>query len=333
MTDPTPARHGADPAPIRHGADPAPIRHFLRDDDLTPADQARVLDLADAMKKDRYGHRPLEGPRTVAVLFDKSSTRTRVSFAVGIGELGGLPLVIDAGSSQLGRGETIEDTARVLERQVAAIVWRTYGQERVEAMAAASGVPVVNALTDEFHPCQVLADLMTIREKKGRLAGLTLAYFGDGANNMAHSYLLGGAVAGMHVRIASPAAYQPDALILTDAAAIAARNGGSVEAVSDPAVAAAGAHVLATDTWVSMGQEGKDERVAALRPYQVNEELLAGAAADAIVLHCLPAYRGLEITAGVLDGWHSVVWDQAENRLHAQKALLAFLLERGGERS
>jgi ornithine carbamoyltransferase len=200
-------------------------------------------------------------------------------------------------------------------------------------MASASGVPVVNALTDRFHPCQILADLQTVRERKGRLAGLTLAYFGDGANNMAHSYLLGGALAGMRVRIAAPAAHQPDALILNEAAAIAARTGGSVEAVSDPAVAAAGAHVLATDTWVSMGQDGKEERVAALGPYQVNEELLAGAAPDAIVLHCLPAYRGLEISAGVLDGPHSVVWDQAENRLHAQKALLTFLLDRGAESS
>src|SRR5690606_2145045 len=177
------------------------VRHFLRDDDLTPQEQAQVLDLADAMKKDRFGYRPLEGPRTVAVLFDKNSTRTRVSFAVGIGELGGLPLVIDAGQSQLGRGETIEDTARVLERKLAVIVWRTYGQDRIEAMAAASRVPVINALTDSFHPCQILADLQTIRERKGGLAGRTLAYLGDGANNMAHSYLLGGATAGMHVRI------------------------------------------------------------------------------------------------------------------------------------
>jgi len=306
------------------------VRHFLRDDDLTPQEQAQVLDLADAMKKDRFGYRPLEGPRTVAVLFDKNSTRTRVSFAVGIGELGGLPLVIDAGQSQLGRGETIEDTARVLERQVAAIVWRTYGQDRIEAMAAASRVPVINALTDSFHPCQILADLQTIREHKGGLAGRTLAYLGDGANNMAHSYLLGGATAGMHVRIGAPDGYRPDPAIVADAAAIAARTGGSVEVLADPKAAAEGADVIATDTWVSMGQEGKDERVAALRPYQVNAGLLAVAASDAIVLHCLPAYREMEITAEVLDGPQSVVWDQAENRLHAQKALLAFLLEQSG---
>lgn len=316
--------------------DPAPgatRRHFLRDDDLTPEEQARVLDLADAMKKDRYGYRPLEGPQTVAVLFDKNSTRTRISFAVGIGELGGLPLIIDSGQSQMGRGESVEDTAKVLERQVAAIVWRTYGQDRIEEMAAASHVPVVNALTDSFHPCQILADLQTIRERKGTLAGLTLTYLGDGANNMAHSYLLGGAVAGMHVRVAAPEGYRPDAAVLADAAAIAATTGGSVETLADAREAVAGADVLATDTWVSMGQEGKDERVAALGPYQVNAEVLAVAKPDAIVLHCLPAYRGLEITGEVLDGPQSAVWDQAENRLHAQKALLTFLLEQSRGRS
>ncbi|GII88119.1 ornithine carbamoyltransferase, catabolic [Sphaerisporangium siamense] len=303
-------------------------RHFLRDDDLTPAEQAEVLDLAEVLKKDRHGHRPLAGPKTVAVLFDKHSTRTRVSFAVGVAELGGHPLIIDAAGSQLGRGEPVEDTARVLSRQVAAIVWRTFGQERIEAMASASTVPVVNALTDEFHPCQILADLLTVRERLGGTAGHVLTYLGDGANNMAHSYLLGGATAGMHVRIAAPPAHHPDTLILNRAAQIAATTGGSVTVLTDPAVAAAGAHVLATDTWVSMGQDGKDERVAVLLPYQLNAETLALAARDAVVLHCLPAYRGMEITAEVLDGPHSAVWDQAENRLHAQKALLQWLVAR-----
>ncbi|MFI6540160.1 ornithine carbamoyltransferase [Nonomuraea sp. NPDC050547] len=301
-------------------------RHFLKDDDLSPAEQAEVLALAAAMKKDRYGYRPFEGPKTVAVLFDKPSTRTRVSFAVGVGELGGLPLIIDGGASQMGRGEPIEDSARVLERQCAAIVWRTAGQERIEAMAEGTTVPVVNALTDEYHPCQILADLQTVRERFGTTKGLTLAYVGDGANNMAHSYLLGGATAGMHVRIGAPNGYQPDAVILDRAAAIAAGTGGSVVSLSDPAAAVRGAHVIATDTWVSMGQDGKDERVAALMPFQVNTELLAHAAGDAIVLHCLPAYRGYEITADVLDGPKSAVWDQAENRLHAQKALLHWLV-------
>ncbi|TKK83611.1 ornithine carbamoyltransferase [Herbidospora galbida] len=303
-------------------------RHFLRDDDLSPAEQAEVLDLAEAMKKDRYGYRPFEGPQTVAVLFDKPSTRTRISFAVGVAELGGNPLIMDLGTSQMGRGEPIEDTARVLDRQCSAIVWRTAGQERVEAMASASRVPVVNALTDEFHPCQVLADLLTVRERRGGLPGVTLAYFGDGANNMAHSYLLGGATAGMHVRIATPEAYTPAPEVVEKAGRIAAGTGGSVEVLTDPLAAAASADVLATDTWISMGHDGKDARVAALSPYQLNANLLALAAPGAIVLHCLPAYRGLEISADVLDGPRSAVWDEAENRLHAQKALLHWLVTR-----
>jgi ornithine carbamoyltransferase len=307
------------------------LRHFLRDDALSPAEQLALLDLAGQMKRERYARRPLDGPRAVAVIFDKPSTRTRVSFSVGIAELGGYPLVIDAQSSQLGRGEPVADTARVLERQVAAIVWRTFGQERIEEMAAASRVPVVNALTDEFHPCQILADLMTVREHRGELPGLTLTYLGDGANNMAHSYLLGGATAGLHVRIGAPAGYHPDPEVLARAAEIASGTGGSVAVTTDPAEAAAGADVLATDTWVSMGQEGeKAERASSaspFAPYAVDQAALARADAKAVVLHCLPAYRGLEIAAEVIDGRQSVVWDEAENRLHAQKALLTWLLE------
>jgi ornithine carbamoyltransferase len=307
------------------------LRHFLRDDDLTPGEQLAVLDLAGAIKHDRYARRPLDGPKAVAVIFDKPSTRTRVSFSIGVAELGGYPLVIDAQSSQLGRGEPIADTARVLDRQVAAIVWRTFGQDRIEAMAAASRVPVVNALTDEFHPCQILADLQTIREHRGELPGRTLTYLGDGANNMSHSYLLGGATAGMHVRIGAPEGYQPDPVVLARAAEIASGTGGSVLATTDPAAAADGADVLATDTWVSMGQEGEQAQRAAtaspFTPYAVDEAALARADERAVVLHCLPAYRGLEISAGVIDGPHSVVWDEAENRLHAQKALLTWLLE------
>ncbi|MFC7331291.1 ornithine carbamoyltransferase [Marinactinospora rubrisoli] len=309
------------------------MRHFLRDDDLTAAEQAAVLDLADAMKKDRFAHRPLAGPETVALIFDKPSTRTRVSFAVGVADLGGQPLVIDAQTSQLGRGEPIEDTARVLDRQCAAIVWRTFEQARIEAMASVSRVPVINALTDLFHPCQILADLQTVREHKGRLAGLTLAYFGDGANNMAHSYLLGGALAGMHVRISAPEGYHPDAAVLARAQEIAAGTGGSAEVIVNPVTAAAHADVLATDVWTSMGQEAEAaERVEPFRAYMVDELLLGVAASDAVVLHCLPAHRGEEIAADVIDGPHSVVWDQAENRRHAQKALLAFLLGRGDQR-
>jgi ornithine carbamoyltransferase len=305
------------------------IRHFLRDDDLSPDELIAVLDLADGLKKDRFAARPLDGPRAVAVLFDKSSTRTRVSFSIGIAELGGYPLVIDAGSSQLGRGESIEDTARVLGRQVAAIIWRTFGQDRVGAMAAAAGVPVVNALTDQFHPCQLLADLQTVRERKGRLAGLTLSYLGDGANNMAHSYLLAGANAGLHVRVGTPEGFVPDPAVLDAASRLAAGTGGSVRVLHDPAAAVDGADVLATDTWVSMGQEGEAaDRAQPFVPFCLDDAALARAADDAIVLHCLPAYRGKEITGSVLDGPASAVWDEAENRLHAQKALLVWLLER-----
>ena len=303
-------------------------RHFLRDDDLTPAEQAEVIDLAKAMKADREAFRPLAGPKAVALLFDKPSLRTRVSFTVGVAELGGLPLEIDTTKTHIGRGETITDIARVLSRQVAAITWRTAGQERIEELAQASTVPVINALTDEFHPCQILADLQTVAERLGSLAGRTLTYVGDGANNMGHSYLLGGATAGMHVRVASPAGYQPDPAIVAKAQEIAARTGGSAAVVDDAALAAKGADVLATDVWVSMGMADAPERTAALAPFQVNDELLSVAAPDAIVLHCLPAHRGEEITAAVLDGPASVVWDQAENRLHAQKALLAWLLDR-----
>jgi ornithine carbamoyltransferase len=304
-------------------------RHFLRDDDLTPDELIEVLDLADVLKGDRYARRPLDGPKTVAVLFDKSSTRTRVSFSVGIAELGGSALVIEAGTSQLGRGEPIADTARVLTRQVAAIVWRTFGQERIEEMAAASTVPVVNALTDDFHPCQILADLQTVREHKGKLAGLTMTYVGDAANNMANSYLLGGAAAGMHVRIGGPPSYQPDERVVADARRIAAGTGGSIFVTTSPEAAFDGADVVATDTWISMGKEDQTgERQGVFGDFAVTADALGRAADGAIVLHCLPAYRGAEIAAAVIDGAQSVVWDEAENRLHAQKALLVWLLER-----
>jgi ornithine carbamoyltransferase len=308
-------------------------RHFLRDDDLDPAELIEVLDLADRLKAERaagvLAERPLDGPRAVAVLFDKSSTRTRVSFSVGIAELGGYPLVLDSAGSQLGRGEPIEDTARVLARQCAAIVWRTGAQARIEALASASSVPVINALTDEFHPCQLLADLQTVRERHGRLAGLTLTYLGDGANNMAHSYLLAGANAGMHVRIGTPPGWQPDPEVLKKAGKLAATTGGSVAVHHDAATAAAGADVLATDTWVSMGQEQEaDQRAAPFVPFALDDAALALAAPGAVVLHCLPAYRGKEISASVIDGPASAVWDEAENRLHAQKALLVWLLVR-----
>ncbi|MCL3819154.1 ornithine carbamoyltransferase [Aeromicrobium wangtongii] len=305
------------------------IRHFLRDDDLTSTEQAEVLALAAELKADPYGRKPLAGPQTVAVIFDKASTRTRVSFGVGIADLGGSPLILDAAATQNGRGESPADTARVLGRMTSAIVWRTYAQSGLEEMAAHAGVPVVNALSDDFHPCQILADWQTVIEHKGSLAGLTVAYLGDGANNMGHSYLLGGATAGMHVRIGAPEGYQPDPRIVDDAAAIAAGTGGSVTVTADPSAALAGADVVITDTWVSMGQEAeKEARLALFGDYSITEKTLGLAAHDAIVLHCLPAYRGLEISAEVLDGPQSVVWDEAENRLHAQKALLVWLLEK-----
>jgi ornithine carbamoyltransferase len=302
-------------------------RHFLIDDDLEPVEVVAILDQADRLKKDRLAARPLAGPRSVAVLFEKQSTRTRVSFEVGIAELGGHPLIIDARTSQLVRGEPIEDTGQVLSRYVSAIVLRTYGHDRIEALAASSSVPVVNALSDLAHPCQWLADLMTIREHRGEPAGQTITYVGDG-NNVAHSILLGGALAGMHVRIASPSGYEPLAGIVKRATAISDRTGGSVSVTHDAAEAAAGADVLYTDVWASMGQENEsDERKLVFAPYQIDDRLVALAADDVMVLHCLPAHRGEEIAASVIDGPHSFVFDQAENRLHAQKALLAFLLE------
>ncbi|WP_347957876.1 ornithine carbamoyltransferase [Gordonia aichiensis] len=308
---------------------PAGVRHFLRDDDLTPAEQAEVLDLAAQMKRDRFGFRPLEGPRAVGVIFDKNSTRTRFSFEVGISQLGGHAVVVDGANTQMGRDESFADTGRVLSRFVDAIVWRTFGQNRLEAIAEYATVPVVNALSDTFHPCQVLADLQTIIERKGTAAGLTMTYFGDAANNMAHSLMLGGVTAGMHVRISGPSAFQPEPAVVADARRRAQETGGSVELISDPVAAATGTDVLVTDTWVSMGQEQDGlDRIGPFRPYQINGELLGYANPGAIVLHCLPAHRGEEITDEVIDGPASVVFDEAENRLHAQKALLAWLLDR-----
>jgi ornithine carbamoyltransferase len=301
-------------------------RHFLADDDLTPAEQGAVLDLAAVLKERRYdGPKPLAG-RAVAVVFEKPSTRTRLSFEIGLAELGAHPVVLDAQSTQLGRGETIEDTARVLSRYVSAIVIRTFGDDRIRALAQASNVPVVNALTDGFHPCQVLADLQTIRERKGSTRGLVLTYLGDGANNMANSYLVGGAMAGMEVRIAAPVGYQPDPVVVERA-----RRFGTTVVVTDDAKAAAeGADVLCTDVWVSMGMSGAEQRLHDLRHHAVDDAALALAAKDAVVLHCLPAHRGEEISASVIDGPQSAVWDEAENRLHAQKALVTWLLEQHG---
>jgi len=306
-------------------------RHFLKDDDITSAEQAEILRIALELKAAPYSERPFAGPKTVALIFDKTSTRTRVSFAVGVADLGGVPLIIDSQSSQMGAKESVADTARVLERQVAAIVWRTYAQAGLEEMAANSKVPVINSLSDDYHPCQLLADLLTIKEHKGTLAGLKIAYIGDAANNMGNSYLIACAMAGMHVSVAAPAGYLPDYHIVSRAEAIALQTGGSVSVASDPITAIAGADVVTTDTWISMGQESaKEQRLKDFAGYTVDAEIMKHAASDAIFLHCLPAFRGYEVSADVIDGPQSVIWDEAENRLHAQKALLVWLARNSG---
>ncbi|WP_125775364.1 ornithine carbamoyltransferase [Antribacter gilvus] len=306
-------------------------RHFLRDDDLSPGEQREVLELGLAFRQDRFVRRPLAGPRAVAFITDKPTLRTQVSFATGIAELGGFPLLVDGNLAQIGVRESIADTTRVLDRQVSAIVWRTYGQDRIEEMASVSRVPVINALTDDFHPCQILADLLTVAQLRGgagALPGTTFAYVGDAANNMGSSYLLGCVTAGMHVRVAGPEGYLPDPAVVARAEEIATQTGGSVTVTTDAVAAVTGADVVATDTWVSMGDEAEaEERSKPFWPYQLGAELLSRANSEAIVLHCLPAYRGKEITADVIDGPQSAVWDEAENRLHAQKALLAWLVE------
>jgi ornithine carbamoyltransferase len=305
-------------------------RHFLVDTDLSQQEQTEVLELAARLKADRWAHRPYAGPQTVAVIFDKTSTRTRVSFSAGIADLGGNPLMINPGESQLGK-ESVADTARVFSRMASTIVWRTYAQSGLEEMAAAATVPVVNGLSDDYHPCQILADLLTVREHRGGLAGLTFAYLGDAANNMAHSYLLGGATAGMHVRVAGPESHLPDPAVVRAAEERAGQTGGSVRVTTDPAEALAGADVVCTDTWVSMGQEAETEaRAEVFRAYSVDAAAMARAAPGALFLHCLPAFRGSEVAAEVIDGPQSVVWDEAENRLHAQKALLVWLMARSG---
>ncbi|WFP15600.1 ornithine carbamoyltransferase [Citricoccus muralis] len=311
------------------------IRHFLIDTDLSPAEQREVLDLAALMKAEPYRFRPLEGPQTGIVLFDKTSTRTRVSFSAGIAALGGSPLIINPGESQLGHKETISDSARVFARMSSVVIWRTFAQAPLEELAEHSSVPVINALTDDYHPCQLLADLQTIREHKadasGSIEGLTMTYLGDAANNMANSYLLSGVTAGLHVRIAGPEGYLPAEDIVKAARERAEQTGGSVLITTDAAEALAGADVVVTDTWVSMGQEDeKEQRLQLFRDYTVDAAAMAQADDQAIFLHCLPAYRDYEVTAEVIDGPQSVVFDEAENRLHAQKALMAWLLYASG---
>jgi ornithine carbamoyltransferase len=303
-------------------------RNFLSIDDLSPSELAELLDLAEKVKAQPADYAGKLAGLSVAVIFEKPSTRTRVSFEVGIAELGAHPVVLSSSELQLGRGETIEDTGRVLSRYVDAIVLRTFGQERLEALARTATVPIVNALSDFEHPCQALADLLTIQERKGRLAGLTLTYVGDG-NNVAHSLLLGGAKVGMQVRVATPPGYEPIPQVVQRAQEIGEETGGGAMVTHDPMQAATGADVLYTDVWASMGQEGEAvERTLVFQAYRLDQTAVERAKPDVIVLHCLPAHRGQEITDEVIDGPHSVVWDQAENRLHSQKALLLRLLDR-----
>ena len=307
------------------------MRHFLADDDLSPAEQEEVLALAERLKADPFAERPLEGPKSVAVLFDKTSTRTRFSFEAGIAHLGGHAIVVDTKTTQMGKGETIQDTAAVLSRFVSAIVWRTYAHSNFAAMAETTRVPLINALSDDLHPCQILADLLTVREVFGRTAGLKAVYLGDGDNNMANSYMLGFATAGMDISIIAPEGFQPRAEFVERAQARAQETGATVT-VTDDVDAVAGAHVVITDTWVSMGMEndGIDRRTPFL-PYQVDSAIMAKAAPEAIFLHCLPAYRGSEVAAEVIDGPQSRVFQEAENRMHAQKALLVWLLAHQGD--
>ncbi len=289
--------------------------------DITKEDLKEILELTSKLKNDRQCSKSLAG-KSVGVIFAKSSTRTRVSFEVGIHELGGNPLILDQSKTQIGRGETIEDTARVLSRYLHAIVIRTFKHSDVEGLAANASIPVINALTDDYHPCQVLADLFTIYELTGgQLEGKSIAFMGDGASNMSNSIILGGKLAGMDVRIGAPKEFKPSDEILN------AENGsGTATWYEDPAEAAKGADFVYTDVFVSMGfEEESKARLETLVPYQVNAELMSVAAPDAKILHCLPAHRGEEITHDVLESHQSVVFDQAENRLHVQKAVLELL--------
>ncbi|QMV85219.1 ornithine carbamoyltransferase [Corynebacterium hindlerae] len=309
------------------------VRHFLADDDLTPAEQAEVLALAAELKRAPYSRDTFAGPQSVAVLFDKTSTRTRFSFDAGIAHLGGHAIVTDSGSSQMGKGESYQDTGAVLSRFVSAIVWRTYAHSNLEAMAETAAVPIVNALSDDLHPCQILADLQTCIENlcpdegPAGLKGKKAVYLGDGDNNMANSYLIGFATAGMDIAICAPQDFQPKPEFVERAQKRATETGATVT-VTDSLDVVNGADVVITDTWVSMGMEndGLDRRTPFL-PYQVNEDVMQRAKQTAVFLHCLPAYRGNEVTAEVIDGPQSRVFDEAENRLHAQKALLVWLME------
>jgi len=304
-------------------------KHLLSIHDLTLGEVNEIFDLTRDLKerlRRKEPHRWLEG-KTLAMLFEKPSTRTRVSFEVGMAQLGGHAVVLNATDTQLGRGETIPDTARVLSRYVDGIMARTFAHDTVLELARHGSVPVINGLTDLLHPCQVLADLFTVAERFPRLDEMVMTYVGDG-NNMAHSYMYGAAKVGAELRIASPEGFKPDAEVQANAEEDARASGGSIAILDDPEEAVAGAHVVCTDTWASMGQEAEHEaRKKVFAPYQVNAALMKKARPEAIVLHCLPAHRGDEITDDVMDGPQSAIFDEAENRLHVQKAILTLLMK------
>lgn len=306
------------------------MRHFLRDDDISRQEQTAIIDLALALKKNPHAYTPLRSSEMVAVLLDKNSSRTRFSFSRGVADLGGYAEIVDTQKMPLGVDESIADTARVLSRFARAVVWRTYAQSHLEEFAAHAQVPVINGLSDSFHPCQVLADLMTMYENLGSLEGKTVAYVGDGANNMAQSLLLGTALAGMNITVGVPDSLRPAPEVVCAAQQL---GSGTVSVVSDPVRAVENADVVITDTWVSMNipREQIAQRRAVLLPYQVNQKLVDAAAPGAIILHCLPAHRGDEITDEVMDSSASKVFDEAENRLHAQKALLVWLFRQNGD--
>ncbi|MBQ4517313.1 MAG: ornithine carbamoyltransferase [Clostridia bacterium] len=304
------------------------MKHLLSLHDWSPEDIEKALTLAEKLKKEQkegIPHPLLKG-KTLGMIFTKSSTRTRVSFEVGMYQLGGNALFLSSNDIQLGRGETIYDTANVLSRYLDGIMIRTYKQSDVEDLAKYGSIPIINGLTDLLHPCQVLADLLTIKEHCGSLKGKKLAYVGDG-NNMAHSLMYGGAKTGMEVAVATPAAYKCDETVVKQAMEDAKETGAKILITEDPKEAVKDADVVYTDTWVSMGQESeKEEKVKVFGAYQVNKELFSLAKPNAIFLHCLPAYRGMEVTDDVIDGPNSVVFDEAENRLHAQKAVMVMAM-------
>ncbi|MCI4462986.1 MAG: ornithine carbamoyltransferase [Caldisericum sp.] len=296
--------------------------------DFTKEELEEFIFQGEKLKVEHYAgknEKLLDG-KTVAVLFEKPSTRTRISFAVAIHELGAFPLILETSNLQLVRGETVPDTAKVMGRMVQGIVARVFAQKTLEELAQFSGVPVINALSDFSHPCQALGDFLTIKEKKGRLQGVKLAYLGDG-NNVANSLLIGGSILGLDVSVGTPKGFEPMKEVVEMALNFAKKSGSKIEIVNDPKEAAKDADVLYTDVWASMGQEAEhDKRVQIMKPFQINSDILKYAKEDAIVMHCLPAHRGEEITDEVLDGPHSVVFDQAENRLHIQKAILSLLI-------